>query len=853
MGSPFSYPLVSPKKALSSLLSLVILGCTALNVVGAIEFRAPRAFDGGLAAVGADLNADARADLVISRNDRITVKYANESGSFESSSRDIFTCQNIVDRTFPHKPVVADFTGDGKKDVAVWLDSSSCAPFFARGILLIPGNIAGGFDTPVLTPQPPQFLVPDHFAAADFDMDGRIDIAVSQAFGGVPGRGTLFRNNGAGVFSASTEFSAWANLAAVDVDNDNDPDIVSSRMGVGIEYARNNGNGVFSTPIRVEDDQAYVFAGSGDFNSDGKTDLLGYRWGNDNIVTVRSYLGTGSGAFTRLPLSVLTTRPPAVGESVLANLNGDAIADFAIQTLGRVVFLIGHPDGSFVEEDAFPIGTHALVAADFNGDSVADIATFPTLSSSYNGHWGASAEIAVAFNDGTGRLLTAPVFEIPFGGQSVATADFNRDGLFDMVVTGDRTQGELVILYQVASRTNSSHQFHTRTIDGDVNRQDGSSEFDPRVVATADLNNDNYTDIVVAGYTLPGGSRSVRLLKNFGFEEFVEFPILAIPAEINDLVTGDFNGDSIVDIAFAGYRNQSYTVFVSVGTGNGLFAPPVGLVPGNFAATAICTGDLDGDGDSDLVVGLSDRSFVVLINDGIANFAATVPTLISGTVTDIAAADIDMDNDQDVAVVDDLGKLRVYRRNGTGSFLPAEIYSTITRPILSPQKVILADIDGDNYPEAVINSDSVISVYRNDRTGRFLGRTMWATGPAIRDMVLQDLDDDKKPDLIASGGFSGLNHIGFLLNISTPVSAASVSGRVLSPEGVAQRSVRVRLINEQGVVSSATTSSFGTFSFTGVETGQSYTLTASSKRYRFAPLSLTVTQDLSNVDLLGQQ
>lgn len=80
---------------------------------------------------------------------------------------------------------------------------------------------------------------------------------------------------------------------------------------------------------------------------------------------------------------------------------------------------------------------------------------------------------------------------------------------------------------------------------------------------------------------------------------------------------------------------------------------------------------------------------------------------------------------------------------------------------------------------------------------------------------------------------------------------ASVAGRVTTPSGQNLRSATVTLIDPQGVRTTTTTSSFGLYSFTGVPTGQSYTLTVGSKRYRFAPQILPLECNLANVDLVG--
>lgn len=91
----------------------------------------------------------------------------------------------------------------------------------------------------------------------------------------------------------------------------------------------------------------------------------------------------------------------------------------------------------------------------------------------------------------------------------------------------------------------------------------------------------------------------------------------------------------------------------------------------------------------------------------------------------------------------------------------------------------------------------------------------------------------------------------FFRNYFTANPSATVSGRVTTPSGSALRNVVVSITDAQGVRRIATTSSFGIYTFTNVTIGQSHTLMATMKRYRFAPLVLTVTGSLSNADLVG--
>ena len=84
-----------------------------------------------------------------------------------------------------------------------------------------------------------------------------------------------------------------------------------------------------------------------------------------------------------------------------------------------------------------------------------------------------------------------------------------------------------------------------------------------------------------------------------------------------------------------------------------------------------------------------------------------------------------------------------------------------------------------------------------------------------------------------------------------PGSAVSISGRVTTPTGLGLRNAIVSLIDPLGIRRTSTTSSFGIYSFDNVATGQTYTISVSSKRYRFAARIETINGALSNLDFVG--
>lgn len=93
------------------------------------------------------------------------------------------------------------------------------------------------------------------------------------------------------------------------------------------------------------------------------------------------------------------------------------------------------------------------------------------------------------------------------------------------------------------------------------------------------------------------------------------------------------------------------------------------------------------------------------------------------------------------------------------------------------------------------------------------------------------------------------------LTVLPCITAAEVevSGRVTTPDGRGLRNATVMLTDSAGVTRTATTSTFGYYTFSDVAVGESYVMAVSSRRYRFAPRAVQVFDTLTDVDFVGQE
>jgi hypothetical protein len=163
---------------------------------------------------------------------------------------------------------------------------------------------------------------------------------------------------------------------------------------------------------------------------------------------------------------------------VTSDFNRDGIADIAsVAANGRLTVGLGRSDGTLQETASIPVSgrkPRALVAGDFNGDGIPDL-----LIGNEDG------TVTLFLIDGTGRV--APGREIAHlqSVTSIAVADFNKDGITDFAVSDWRTS--TVTVYFGSANGSFDHTWSFPL------RMRGTA---PQI-ATADFNDDGIPDLVV--------------------------------------------------------------------------------------------------------------------------------------------------------------------------------------------------------------------------------------------------------------------------------------------------------------------------------------------------------------------
>ena len=284
---------------------------------------------------------------------------------------------------------------------------------------------AGGFQPAVTYPAgaSPQAIV-----AADFTGDGKTDLAVLNAAGGV----SILSGNGDGTFQAGGNYAtSWiaSGIAAGDFNKDGKPDLAIATSGqVGIMIG--NGDGSFQSPVPYA---AGVGANSIvviDANSDGIADLAVLNQGD---ATVSVLMGNGDGTFQQALIFPVTGLPSPQQMMVAGDFNGDGSPDLAITFGSAVAFLFGNGDGTFqaAAQSQFLVGiSNCLAAGDFNGDGKLDLVIGNAIT---------GISILLGNGDGSFQYSTADssVELVAYFGGTLVVGDFDGDGKLDIAGAND--------------------------------------------------------------------------------------------------------------------------------------------------------------------------------------------------------------------------------------------------------------------------------------------------------------------------------------------------------------------------------------------------------------------------------
>jgi hypothetical protein len=317
----------------------------------------------------------------------------------------------------PSSLAVADLDDDGNLDVIVG-KSSFYRDSFPVSVLF--GDGSGGFTPPIdLTAGQDPLSV----AVADLNGDGHLDV-VSGGYD----RLSVFYGDGKRNFSSYfiRITGYWHSVVAGNFDARNGADFVAANLGSGYDPSETllglaDGNGSFSLSTVPVGGGVFGLA-AGDFNGDGVDDVAVAHSTIFDFVG-QLFLGDGHG---NLRAAASTSLPDLASQSreacgAVADVNLDGYLDLLFAGDGRVFVLLGDGRGGLGEPLLLPGIGYSVAVADFNGDGIPDVV-------------GIAGQVTILLGQGAAEFTRTAAINTGSSPIAVATGDFNRDGRPDVVV-----------------------------------------------------------------------------------------------------------------------------------------------------------------------------------------------------------------------------------------------------------------------------------------------------------------------------------------------------------------------------------------------------------------------------------
>lgn len=636
-----------------------------------------------------------------------------------------------------HFAVKGDFDGDGDVDAAAYQRTVTYNSYAPDQVTILLNQSDGSF---AVSKEYPSALSPAYSPLPhmqDFDGDGDIDLLVrapaTGLIGFLPNMGSAQFDENTPVWSAVAvaQMEWWDLITAGDIDEDGDIDLVRCE--------KQQANGQFELRVLINDGSGVFEAGEvvavnltlqdsvllHDINDDGLLDVV---W------TIRA-VGWTSVAYGREgptfepPLIVDNTFPGEDRYPVFADLNGDGITDMAYAFRRRdpgIAVLIGNGTSvGFGDYSAPPSQAHdaartdLMQPLDLDADGDTDFLWSP---------FGGSRLVGKLINDGSGNFHRGELVNVASGARQQLLIDADNDGDLDVLALGNNS-------YSVV-----------------INGGDGDFEGPVVIplssvgteVAAVDLDQDGNAEVVSAGATIDILPIVAGELAN---------PVRAYPGfdSLASMTFADLDADGDPD--FIAVDAQSGMLTTRFNDGNGEFSETVSYATLGQPSDVI-TADIDGDGDSDVVVSHVDSDPSVFVNNAVGALSSPQPL-------NVAARDniriLDMNGDELLDVFTTRPDVTLYLNNPQS---PGD-YTPIYFPFydINPNSIALGDADDDGDTDIVWNrispdpkiglSEVIVSL--NDGGGAFTsGSTVWSrdTGYPVDVIAVRDLDGDGDTDIL---------------------------------------------------------------------------------------------------------
>jgi hypothetical protein len=663
-------------------------------------------------------HTDGTVDLVMICGQNIVTLEGNGDGTFGTTTKTTTVEPPVITPLppLPGGPQISHFSLANNIDGGGQLGLVATA--FDCNVYVFLGTGTGAFSIPS-TPKPINegittcnaSTAPGIFFVADFNGDGKPDIAVENRLSGPPSIIVLLNTSTPGAVS----FGA-PNVIPLGI-----PANSSTQQFGGMAVGNFTGQSVPDLAVAV----GIIFSSGAGFT-------------NTVYVLKNNGLGTAFTALTSVALPQTPNTGTLVG-LVAGNFSSDGFPDVAAIDSGDSAIFVLDGHGTGVLTSCSPPGSTTTITScqTTDGQTITGsplIFANQLFAGNFNGPGGPPGLLFQSANEcmsvllgvpGGGLQTTPTTYVVGNSATSVVTGDVNKDGFTDAIVPSNN--GLSVFLNNTGGTLEGTQAFVAGAAPGEIALLQnffGNGEQDIAVIPINSGITGSAAAVTVFG--APASGPNGTLPQNSG--PIPVPPGQSITAMTSGCVLANTNPCTTPFVAYATYESAINTAFgFAFTTSTGGPATDIGSALSSQQITAIAAGDFNRDGNTDLAFAIGNtNTILVFAGNGDGTFSKTPSTISLGAGQNpvaLAVADFDGDGKPDIAVLNQSkNTVGILINSFTGS--PGAVISfptMVSYPtgLSFPVGFTVGDFNGDTKPDIAVVSGTAIAILLNQGGGAF--------------------------------------------------------------------------------------------------------------------------------------